>query len=84
MTGNPEEGKRDVTISSLGGDITLTVPKDLSMSVEIEISYTKNSDKDFSDCKIYSDFNIVENRIDKWETRNDEQKKKVCLRLWRN
>src|SRR5689334_4382818 len=38
MTGDPSKGRRDVTIASKGGDVTLTVPPELSMEVEITIA----------------------------------------------
>jgi hypothetical protein len=64
MTGDPEKGRRDVTISSLGGDITLTVPPDLSMEFDIEIAYTRDSDQDY---KIVSDFDIKQKKTSEWE-----------------
>lgn len=64
MTGDPEKGRRDVDISSLGGDITLTVPPGLSMEFDIEIAYTRDSDRDY---KIVSDFDIKEKKTSEWE-----------------
>jgi DUF4097 and DUF4098 domain-containing protein YvlB len=64
MTGDPKKGRRDVTISSLGGDITLTVPADLSMEFDIEIAYTKDSDRDY---RIISDFDIKQKKTSEWE-----------------
>jgi hypothetical protein len=77
MTGNPEEGKRDVTLTSMGGDITLTVPNELSMDIEIEIAYTRNSDMDFEDCKIVSDFPTKEERSTKWERSHGSPRKYI-------
>jgi hypothetical protein len=67
MNGNPANGKRDVTLTSMGGDITLKVPAELSMNIEIEIAYTKDSRKDFEDCKISSDFSVKEERSKEWD-----------------
>ena len=64
MTGDPEKGKRDITVSTGTGDVTLVVPKNLSMEVDIELSYTKNSSRNY---KIKSDFDIQEARTDKWD-----------------
>lgn len=61
MVGDPSEGERNVTLESLGGDVTLFVPKDLSMDVEIELAYTKNAKKEY---QIISDFAINEERTD--------------------
>jgi DUF4097 and DUF4098 domain-containing protein YvlB len=52
MVGNPKQGKRDVDISSSAGDIELTVPEGLSMSVDLQIECTRQTDQ----CKIISDF----------------------------
>lgn len=64
MTGNPAKGDRHVTLSSLGGDITLLVPPGLSMDIELELSYTKESRKNY---KIISDFNIRQKKTDQWD-----------------
>jgi len=37
----------DVTLSSMGGDMTLRVPRGFGMDLELEIAYTRNSSKDF-------------------------------------
>ncbi len=64
MTGNPEEGKRDVKISSKGGDISLTVPPGLSMKFDIELAYTKNRKRDY---RIMSEFEIELEETDVWK-----------------
>jgi len=64
MVGDPQKGKRDVILISMGGDIRLKVPAGLAMGIEIELAYTKNSMKDY---KIVSDFNIQQKRTDEWQ-----------------
>jgi len=64
MTGDPDKGKRDVFLSSNGGDIDLTVPPGLSMDFDIELAYTKDSDRDYD---IYSDFDLKKKRTEDWE-----------------
>jgi DUF4097 and DUF4098 domain-containing protein YvlB len=64
MVGDPASGKRDVELESMGGDVTLTVPAELSMDVEIEISYTKNSSRNY---KIVSDFPLSISESPEWE-----------------
>lgn len=39
--------RRDVEISSLGGTITLTLPKDFPMDVRITLAYTKNAPRTY-------------------------------------
>ena len=74
MVGDPNKGRRDVDISSLGGDIELTVPEGLSMDFDIEIAFTKDSHED---CDIISDFDIKRERTDKWEGRWGDKKKYI-------
>lgn len=68
MVGNPKEGDRDVTLSSKGGDITLTVPEGLSMDIDIQIAVADEdkSESKFNDYKIVSDFQIKEDRSGNW------------------
>jgi DUF4097 and DUF4098 domain-containing protein YvlB len=72
MIGDPAKGKRDVNLTSRGGDITLTVPSDLSMDIDLEIEFTKKHEKD---CQIISDFNIQQKKTDHWdESKNPPRK----------
>jgi len=72
MTGDPAKGKRDVYLSSMGGDITLAVPSGLSMDIHIELCYTKSSRKDY---KIVSDFKIQQEEKDDWHKGKGSHKK---------
>ncbi len=67
MVGDPAEGKRDIKMTSMGGDLKLYVPEGLSMDIEIEIKY---DEKHEDDVKIISDFNLDENvkdaKSDNW------------------
>ena len=63
MVGNPDDGPRDVTITSMGGDIFLTVPAGLSMDIQIEIARTRNSGKT---PQIVSDFPVQQRESDEW------------------
>ncbi len=65
MVGNPEEGQRDVEITSMGGDITLIVPAGLSMDIHIEVARTRNSSKT---PRIISDFPLQERESVEWLT----------------
>ncbi|MFH1198203.1 MAG: hypothetical protein V1720_21045 [bacterium] len=74
MIGDPAKGDRDVAISSMGGDIELTVPAGLSMNVDIEIAYTKKYE---DDVEIVSNFNIEQEKSKGWE--NDHGSKRKFL-----
>ena len=74
MVGDLLSGVRDVTLTSLGGDIILTVPEGLSMEVEIVINITKNSKKHY---KIKSDFDIDIEEKDVNEAGNNIEKRLI-------
>lgn len=63
MIGDPSKGDRGVSLNSMGGDITLIVPAELSMDIEIEIAFTKKYD---GDVKIESDFKLNEEVSKEW------------------
>ncbi len=74
MTGDPDEGRRDIEISSLGGEITLTVPPDLSMEFDIELAITKNSHRDY---EIISDFDMKQEKTRKWDRSHGSKRKYI-------
>ncbi|MBI2212930.1 MAG: DUF4097 family beta strand repeat protein [Acidobacteria bacterium] len=74
MVGDPSAGDRSVELESMGGDITLVVPDGLSMDVEIEISYTKHSARNF---KISSDFSIAVSETPEWDYKGRSGGRKV-------
>jgi len=64
MIGDPAKGDRDVDLSSMGGDIELTVPAKLAMDFDIKLTYTKNSRRSY---KIESDFPIKIEEKNDWD-----------------
>ena len=64
MVGDPEDGKRHITLTTGTGGIDVTVPKNLSMDVDIELAYTKNNTGKY---KIMSDFKLQEVKTDTWD-----------------
>lgn len=72
MVGNPNEGNRDVTLSSNAGDITLIVPDGLSMDINITLAYTENNDGDYN---IYSDFPINKEAPPGWDNTHGTPRK---------
>jgi DUF4097 and DUF4098 domain-containing protein YvlB len=74
MVGDPSSGKRDVDITSNGGDITLTVPDGLSMNFDIELAYTRNRPGDY---KIISDFNIKQEESKQWHENGGTPRKYI-------
>jgi DUF4097 and DUF4098 domain-containing protein YvlB len=74
MVGDPDRGKRDVEIKSMGGEIELEVPPGLSMEFDIELAYTKNSKRNY---KIVSDFPMEIERTEKWKSRWGSKRKYI-------
>jgi DUF4097 and DUF4098 domain-containing protein YvlB len=74
MTGDPDKGDREVSLTSLSGDIELTVPSGLSMDVDIELAYTKGHEGDYD---IHSDFEIEKERTEHWEDENGSPRKYI-------
>lgn len=72
MVGNPNEGNRDVNLSSKSGDITLIVPDGLSMDIDITLAFTKNNEDDY---KIYSDFPIKQETTPNWSHKHGSARK---------
>lgn len=64
MIGDPKEKKRDVSLSTGLGEVTLTVPEGLSMEVDVVLAYTKDSSRKY---KIDSDFRLQQTETDKWD-----------------
>ncbi len=64
MVGDPNKGERHVNISSMGGDIDVTLPADLSIEFDVRLTYTKNSRKNY---KIDSDFDINIEESKEWD-----------------
>ena len=74
MVGDPGKGERDVNLSSMGGDIYLTVPAGLSIEFDIILTYTKHGDREYS---IKSDFPIKIEESDSWDYSQGSPKKYI-------
>ena len=74
MTGDPDKGKRDVEIKSMGGDVDLTVPKGLSMKFDIEIEYTKDVGRK---PRIVSSLGIDIEETKEWKKKHGQKRKYI-------
>jgi hypothetical protein len=74
MTGDPDEGERGVDLRSGYGDIYLTLPEGLSMTVEIELSYTRDARGTY---QIRSDWDLREERTETWDTSQGSPRKYI-------
>ena len=66
MTGDGSTGDRHVNLSSMGGDIELTVPANLSMELDLEIAYTRGNEGEYD---IISDFDFTREETTEWDGR---------------
>lgn len=64
MVGDADKGERHVNLSSMGGDIALTLPANISADFDIHLEYTKDSSKKY---QIQSDFDLVIKESADWE-----------------
>ena len=54
------------------GEITLVLPEDASIEFDLDLTYTRNSSRDF---KIKSDFDLDIEKTEEWDTRNGSPRK---------
>lgn len=73
MTGDPEKGKRDVSISSGNGDVTLVVPERLSMDLDLKLAYTDAG----GTYRIDSDFPVERRTTDEWSSAEGTARKYI-------
>ena len=57
-------GGHDVKITSMSGEITLTVPSGVGFDIDIELDYTKNSSRNY---RIKSDFDLSQQESQDWD-----------------
>lgn len=74
LIGEPVDGDPGVSLTSMGGDITLEVPAGLSMTFDVEIAYTKRSRRNF---RIESDFPITVEESQAWHYEGDRDPRKT-------
>lgn len=77
MTASSKSGKYDAYLSSMGGDVALSVPKELSMNIEIELAYTKRGWKKY---RIKSDFKLEIEESPDWVKKNGSYRKYIYAR----
>ncbi|MGH9968802.1 MAG: DUF4097 family beta strand repeat-containing protein [Pyrinomonadaceae bacterium] len=73
MIGNPNEGQRDVAISSSSGDVTLVVPAGLAMDFDLKLAYT-NTRKPY---RIVSDFALDQRSTAEWSSAEGTPRKYI-------
>ena len=63
-----EGGEKDIILSTGHGDVTLIVPDGYGMDLDLDLTYTRDSDRDY---EIVSDFDIRTERSEDWERRRN-------------
>jgi DUF4097 and DUF4098 domain-containing protein YvlB len=74
MTGDPASGKREVELTSFSGDIELTVPANLAMTLDLELAYTKGKSGRYS---IKSDFPVQTKESEEWDRKDGSPRKYI-------
>lgn len=74
MIGDPEKGRRDVNISSMSGDIVLTLPAGISADFDIRLTYTRRSSQDY---RIVSDFPLEVDEDKDWNYNDGDPRKTI-------
>jgi len=74
MTGDPSAGDRSVTLTSMGGNITLAVPASLSMAIDVELAYTEGHEGEYD---ITSDFPVAREVSPSWEREHGTPRKVI-------
>jgi len=64
MTGDPSHGNREVELISYGGDVEISVPANLAMTLDLELGYTKGKSGQYS---IKSDFPVQTKESSAWD-----------------
>ncbi len=67
-------GGYDVEITSMSGEITLTVPSGVGFDIEIELDYTKNSSRTY---RIESDFDLSQQESQDWDYEQGSPRKTI-------
>jgi DUF4097 and DUF4098 domain-containing protein YvlB len=68
------KGDGDVTLLTGTGDVSVTVPSGFSMELDIDLAYTRNSNRDY---RIISDFNFDEERMNHWDSNNGTPRRHI-------
>lgn len=68
------EGDEGVELQSMSGDITLQIPRDLSIELDLTIAYTRNSRRDY---KIVSDWDLDIEHSEDWDYDNGSPRKRI-------
>lgn len=69
----PDDSDKDIELESYGGPITLLVPADFSMDVDITLAYTKERDN----YNIISDFGVDKTQTSDWEYHKGSPRKYI-------
>jgi len=65
---------RDINLSSNQGEVTLVVPKDFPMTVEVTLAYTDNQDSAF---RVIDDLGLRQVKTDNWDKKHGTPRKYI-------
>ncbi len=67
-------GGHDIEITSMHGEVTLTVPSGVGFDIDIELDYTKNSSRTY---RIKSDFDLSQQESQDWDYEHGSPRKTI-------
>lgn len=70
-------GMHDIKLSSMGGNIELTVPKDFPMAIEVTLTYTK---KNVGRYKIIDNLGLTQSTTEEWDTWHGDPRKSILAK----
>jgi hypothetical protein len=71
------DGAEGITLTSFSGTITLTVPTGFSMDLDLDIAYTRNSERNY---RIINDLGVEGQHTKEWETDQGSPRKHIKAR----
>jgi DUF4097 and DUF4098 domain-containing protein YvlB len=76
--GKPAQpGAHEVKISSMGGNIVVTVPKDYPMTVEVVLTFTKKNEGRY---RIIENLGLTQSTTEEWDTHHGDPRKSTTGR----
>ena len=69
-----EAGSHDIRLSSMGGQIVLTVPKDFPMTVDVTLTYTKKNEGRY---RITDNLGLTQTTSPDWDTHHGAPRKSI-------
>lgn len=74
LEGLGDDGSKGISLTSMAGDIDVTLPAGLSLDLDLTIDYTRNSDQNY---KIETPYSLKEERSTEWDSGHGTPRKTI-------